>query len=206
MAIYFNSGTDRYPLSKLALVVDKLSNTDCIEFTDCVVVVTESVISILGILGDNCLGIENYKDKAFKAPGNKVLLKIHWRKKDVWDKDTSSYKSQATHPDEDYLYTVISERMKKVTGMRFSLTLKPWVNPMMEQFVAAGTPESLNFADAIFNGILQLSPIDASKSAITDAEVDELSQSKGGKRHQGGTKKLANKNCLTSVSQFLSAN
>lgn len=128
MTVNFYEGKDNKP-HRLFVVPERVTMHDRIVFTEACYAVDDKCVNFYGVLSFQCVGVENSKDKVWKADGQKVLLSFYKDKKPTWNNETKKFEDKEVEPSENYLYGFAKDILKNVDGDCVSVVIAPYVAP-----------------------------------------------------------------------------
>ena len=128
MTVAFYEGKDNKP-HRLFVTPDRVTMHDRIVFTEACYAVDDKCVQFYGVLSFQCIGIENSKDKAWKADGQKVWLSFYKDKKPTWNIEARKFEDKEVEPSENYLYGFAKDVLKDIDGDCVSVVIAPYVAP-----------------------------------------------------------------------------
>jgi hypothetical protein len=143
MTIYYNASKDSLKPASLALK-DRVDDKDVIHLTECLWCLTDTKISIIGLLGDRSIGLEDYNDKNFKPNGQKVVFSFLRDENSVYDRDAKKTTIEPATAEQkvqfQILHTALSKLQTEQKAVCASAVLKPKVSALVAG-AAEGTDE-----------------------------------------------------------------
>lgn len=134
MTIYFNPAKDTGKPASLALK-DRVDDKDMIHLSECLWAISETKISIIGLLGEQSVGIEDYNDKSFKPNGQKVAFSFLRDENPVYDRDSKKTTIEPSSAEQKVQFQILHTTLTKFqTGFRAvcaSAILKPKVSALV---------------------------------------------------------------------------
>jgi hypothetical protein len=112
MTIYYNPAKDASKPASLA-IKDRVDDKDVIHLSECLWAISETKISIIGLLGEQSTGIEDYNDKNFKPAGQKVAFSFLHDENPVYDRETRKTTIEPGSPEQKVQFRILHAALTK---------------------------------------------------------------------------------------------
>jgi hypothetical protein len=142
MTIYFNPAKDTSKPASLALK-DRVDDKDIICLSECLWALTETKISIIGLLGEQSVGIEDYNDKSFKPSGQKVVFSFLRDENPVYDRDSKKTTIEPASTEQKVQFRVLHAALTKFQTESRAVCASSVLRPKVSALVA-GAAEAID--------------------------------------------------------------
>jgi hypothetical protein len=175
MSIYYNPSKDEKKPASLALK-DRVDDKDVIHLTECLWSLTDTKISIIGFLGEQTIGVEDYNDKTFKPNGQKVAFSFLRDENPVYDRDTKKTTIEPASPEQRVQFRILHTALTKLEteqkAVCASAILRPKVNSLVAGAADATDEEDQSFFRFVSKNMFVFTPREPEK--LTGEDTDFL--------------------------------
>lgn len=198
MTIYFNAAKEASKPNSLSVKHDRVMEKDTIHLTECLWSVSETKISLIGILGSDCTGIENYDDKSFKLEGKKVAFSFLRDDNPVYNKETRQTTIEPAGDEQKLVFEALRASLEKLTASNAvcaSAVMKPAANTIHLQLYRSPDPAQKALLSQFTTSMFVFVPVEPKELTRSDTDfINALVAQKPGefkKMGSGGTYKPA---------------
>jgi hypothetical protein len=184
MTVNFYEGKDNKP-HRLFVQSDRVTMHDRIVFTEAYYSVDDKCVNFYGVLSNQCVGVENSKDKTWKVDNQKALLSFYKDKKPTWNNETRKFEDKEVEPSENYLYGFAKDVLKDINDDTISVVIAPYVNPQfLEETKLPSVDEAtISYWEAKVKNTIVVVNVDSKLLTDNDKELLKTYSS-----NSGGTK------------------